>query len=154
MSEYEAQWRGAIARLAAGRPSSALVTSYAGSGDVIHSMRPMWRVGNTVFFQERLVRDRDIGPPKVADQFYEMVGERATLIAMMVHRYRSGPCRFRRCWRSSRPNRSPCSLPNVALQPTSARLSEGLRLSAYRDASASARVSRKLSRSLAAELER
>jgi hypothetical protein len=78
MAEYEAQWREAIARLAAGKPSSALVTSYAGSGDVIHSMRPMWRVGNTVFFQERLVLDRNIEPPNVADQFYELVGERST----------------------------------------------------------------------------
>ena len=78
MSEYEAQWREAIARLAAGKPSSALVTSYAGPGDVIHSMRPMWRVGNTVFFQERLVADRKIERPNVADQFYELVGERST----------------------------------------------------------------------------
>jgi hypothetical protein len=78
MSDYEAQWRAAIARLAAGKPSSALVTSYAGPGDVIHSMRPMWRVGNTVFFQERLVGDRNIAPPNVADQFYEIVGEHAT----------------------------------------------------------------------------
>jgi hypothetical protein len=78
MSEYEAQWREAIARLAAGKPSSALVTSYAGPGDVIHAMRPMWRVCNTVFFQERLVADRNIERPNVADQFYELVGERST----------------------------------------------------------------------------
>jgi hypothetical protein len=77
MSVYEAQWREAIARLAAGEPSSALVTSYAGPGDVIHSMRPMWRVGDTVFVQERLVLERRIEPPNVADQFYEIVGERA-----------------------------------------------------------------------------
>jgi len=79
MSGYEAQWREAIARLAAGKSSSALVTSYAGPGDVIHSMRPMWRVGNTVFIQERLVADRRIEPPNVADQFYALVGERSTV---------------------------------------------------------------------------
>jgi hypothetical protein len=78
ISEYEAQWREAIARLAAGKPSSALVTSYVGPGDVIHSIRPMWRVGNTVFLQERLVLDRNIESPNVAAQFYEIVGERST----------------------------------------------------------------------------
>jgi hypothetical protein len=45
-------------------------------------------------------------------------------------------------------------LPNVSLQLTSARSAEGLRLSAYRDASASALVSRILGRPLAAELGR
>jgi contact-dependent growth inhibition (CDI) system CdiI-like immunity protein len=78
MREYEAQWREAVARLAAGKASSALVTSYAGPGDVIHWMRPMWRVGKTVYFQDRLVMDRDVAPPKVAEQFYAIVGERST----------------------------------------------------------------------------
>jgi len=76
--DYEAQWREGIARLAAGERSSALVTSYAGPGDVIHSMRPMWRVGNTVYLQDRVVTNRDIGPTNVAEQFYEIVGERST----------------------------------------------------------------------------
>ncbi len=78
MSDYEAQWREGIARLAAGAVSSALVTSYAGPGDTIHSIRPMWRLGNVVYFQEHLVMDRDIGPPNVAGQFYAGVGERAS----------------------------------------------------------------------------
>ena len=78
MADYERQWREGIARLAAGERSSALVTSYAGPGDVIHSMRPMWRVGNTVYLQDRVVTNRDIGPTNVAEQFYEIVGERST----------------------------------------------------------------------------
>jgi len=45
-------------------------------------------------------------------------------------------------------------LPNESLQLPSARSSEGLRLGAYWDASASLLVSRILSRPLAAELER
>jgi hypothetical protein len=44
--------------------------------------------------------------------------------------------------------------PNEALQLSSARVAEGLRLSAWRDASASEQVSRILSRPLAAELKR
>jgi hypothetical protein len=78
MREYEVHWREALARLAAGEASSALVTSYAGPGEVIHSMRPMWRVGKTVYFQDRLVLDRNIEAPRVAEQFYELVGERTT----------------------------------------------------------------------------
>ena len=76
--DYEAHWREAIARLAAGEASSALVTSYAGSGDVIHFIRPMWRVGQTVYFQERMVMDQDVAPPNVAGHFYGIVGERST----------------------------------------------------------------------------
>ena len=78
MHDYEAQWREGIARLAAGEPSSALVTSYAGPGDVIHFIRPMWRVGQTVYLEERMVMDRDIAPPTAAEQFYELVGARST----------------------------------------------------------------------------
>ena len=79
MRDYEMQWREGIARLAAGESSSALITSYAGPGNVIHFIRPMWRVGSTVYFQERMVLDRDVAPPNVAEQFYEIVGERSTL---------------------------------------------------------------------------
>ena len=78
VGDYEAQWREGIARLAAGEASSALVTSYAGSGDVIHFIRPMWRVGQMVYFQERIVMDRDVAPPNVAGHFYEIAGERFT----------------------------------------------------------------------------
>jgi hypothetical protein len=77
--DYEAQWREGIARLAAGESSSALVTSYAGPGNATHTMRPMWRLGNVVYFRDRLVFGRDIPPPRVAEQFYALVGERITV---------------------------------------------------------------------------
>ncbi|HEY9228617.1 MAG TPA: hypothetical protein VIP11_18325 [Gemmatimonadaceae bacterium] len=78
MRDYEKQWREGVARLATGVVSSALITSYAGPGDAIHSMRPMWRVGQTVYLQDRLVVGRDIAPPNVAEQFYDLIGARST----------------------------------------------------------------------------
>lgn len=75
---YEAQWREAVARLAAGRTSSALVTSYRGPGAAFHSMWPMWRVGQTVYVQERLVLDDTIDATDDAEAFYSRVGDRNT----------------------------------------------------------------------------
>jgi hypothetical protein len=76
MADYEAQWREGVARLAAGHASSALVTSYRGPGAAVHSMWPMWRIGQTVFVQERLVVDDTITEDAVAEQFYARVGDR------------------------------------------------------------------------------
>jgi hypothetical protein len=78
MAQYEAQWREAVARLAGGHTSSALITSYRGSGLSPHSMWPMWRAGTTVFIHERLVLDDTIGNEDVAEQFYARVGPRRT----------------------------------------------------------------------------
>lgn len=75
--DYEAQWRQGIARLAAGEPSSALVTSYGGPDAGFHLMWPMWRVGNQVVFHEQLVPGEAITEPDVAAHFYAAVGERA-----------------------------------------------------------------------------
>lgn len=78
MAEYEAQWREGVARLAAGHASSALVTSYRGPRANLHSMWPMWRIGQTVFFQERLVLGDTMTEDGVAEQFYARVGDRHT----------------------------------------------------------------------------
>jgi hypothetical protein len=78
MVEYEAQWREGVARLAAGQASSALVTSYRGPRANLHSMWPMWRIGQTVYIQERLVLDDTITGDAVAEQFYARVGDRHT----------------------------------------------------------------------------
>jgi hypothetical protein len=77
MRDYESQWREGIARLAAGHPSSALVTSYAGPEAGFHMMWPMWRIGSDVFFHEHLVPADAIAEP-VAEHFYAAVGERQT----------------------------------------------------------------------------
>jgi hypothetical protein len=77
--DYEGQWREGVARLAAGHPSSALITSYAGPDGAVHSMWPMWRVGNTVFLQQRLVPSGLISPSAGAENFYGLVGERHTV---------------------------------------------------------------------------
>jgi hypothetical protein len=77
-ADYEAQWREGVARLAAGHASSALVTSYRGPDAAFHSMWPMWRVGNTVFVQERRVLDDTIIASRVSEQFYARVGDRRT----------------------------------------------------------------------------
>jgi hypothetical protein len=76
VSDYEAQWREGIARLAAGTESSALVTSYAGPDAAFHFMWPMWRVRDRIAFQERLVPGDAITGPDVRTQFYRAVGER------------------------------------------------------------------------------
>jgi len=60
--DYEAQWREAIARLAAGQPSSALVTSYCGPRAGYHSMWPMWRIKDQVVFHEQLVPGDVVAP--------------------------------------------------------------------------------------------
>ena len=78
VADYQAQWREGIARLAAGQPSTALVTSYRGGGAAFHSMWPMWRIGQTVYVQERLVLDDTVAATDVSQQFYDRVGERHT----------------------------------------------------------------------------
>lgn len=78
-SDYEAQWREGIARVAAGESSSALVTSYAGPQAAFHFMWPMWRVGTDIIFTERLVFGDIIHEPGVVASFYEAVGERRPL---------------------------------------------------------------------------
>ena len=77
--DYERQWREGVARLAANHKSSALITSYAGPEAAAHSMWPMWRVGNTVFFQERLVLCDLLPESPTAADFYDLVGERAAV---------------------------------------------------------------------------
>ena len=78
VADYQAQWREGIARLAAGQASTALVTSYRGAGAAFHSIWPMWRVGQTVYVQERLILDETIGATDVSEQFYSRVGDRST----------------------------------------------------------------------------
>lgn len=75
ISDYEAQWREGIARLAAGNESSALITSYAGPDAAFHFMWPMWRVRDQVLFHERLVPGEAIAGSDVKTQFYRAVGE-------------------------------------------------------------------------------
>ena len=38
----------------------------------------MWRIGGSVYIQDRLIVDRDIVSSDVAQQFYSLVGKRAT----------------------------------------------------------------------------
>jgi CdiI N-terminal domain len=78
MQDYESQWREGIARLAAGMPSSALITSYAGPDAGFHSMWPMWKVGDQVVFHEHLVPDEVVNHSDIADSFYAAVGDRRT----------------------------------------------------------------------------
>jgi hypothetical protein len=77
-SDYERQWRAGVARLAAGHGSTALITSYAGPNADFHAMRPMWRVGGTVFVQDRLVLG-ELVATGAAEEFYALVGERRTV---------------------------------------------------------------------------
>jgi hypothetical protein len=74
--DYEAQWREAIARLAAGAASSALITSFGGPDADVHFMWPMWRVKDQVVFHERLLTDAIVKAPTSVQDFYSAVGER------------------------------------------------------------------------------
>jgi len=79
MRDYEAQWREAIARLLAGQPTSALVTSYRGPETGHHLIWPMWREGTTVHLQERLVLTEQLPEPFDPASVYALVGERVTV---------------------------------------------------------------------------
>jgi len=78
IQDYEKQWREGVARLAAGRSSSALITSYAGPDAGFHSMWPMWKIGDQVVFHEHLVPNEVIAQSDVIGSFYAAVGERRT----------------------------------------------------------------------------
>jgi len=79
MAEYEAQWRTAVARLLAGQTESALLTSYRGPEAAYHFLWPMWRVGTTVYLQERIVLTEDLAEPFDPGQPWTVVGERSTV---------------------------------------------------------------------------
>ena len=76
--DYEAQWREAIARLAGGERSSALITSYGGPRATFHSVWPMWRIKDQVIFHEQLVPGEVVAGPDIAAHFYAAVGDHRT----------------------------------------------------------------------------
>jgi hypothetical protein len=47
----KAQWRGGVARLAHGAPSTALMTAYRGPGEEPHLLWALWREDSHVYVQ-------------------------------------------------------------------------------------------------------
>ena len=71
-SQYDAQWREGIARLATGVRSSALVTSYGGPDAAEHEVWSLRRDGTAVVLRRHLVHDAVIAVDHVADSFYAL----------------------------------------------------------------------------------
>ena len=76
VADYERQWREALARLAQGAPSSALMTAYRGPGAVAHAMWALWRNGEHVYVQEHLVLGAELDSPFDPSSPHAHIGER------------------------------------------------------------------------------
>lgn len=73
-SDYDAQWREGVARLATGS-SSALVTSYGGPDARDHEIWAMWRTGATVMLRRQSITGATIALDDAGESFYALVGE-------------------------------------------------------------------------------
>jgi hypothetical protein len=78
-TDYLAQWKEGIARLAGGERSSALVTSYGGASAREHEMWPMWREGSEALLQRQRVSGELITSATSGEPFYSLVDQRPIL---------------------------------------------------------------------------
>ncbi|HEU4647789.1 MAG TPA: hypothetical protein VFS33_01920 [Gemmatimonadales bacterium] len=76
MAAYEAQWRAAIARLAHGARSTALVTAYRGPQDEPHLLWALWREDPYVYLQELSILASELDAPFDPMAPYAQVGTR------------------------------------------------------------------------------
>ena len=79
MRDYEAHWRDAVSRLLSGKPCSVLITSYRGPGADYHFAWPMWRDGQAVYVQERLLFAEPLPRPFDPAAAWDLVGERVMM---------------------------------------------------------------------------
>jgi hypothetical protein len=76
IGDYQRQWREGIARLAAGAPSTALMTAYRGPEDRPHIMWALWRDETYVYIQEQTVLPAELDAPFDPRSPYAQTGER------------------------------------------------------------------------------
>jgi hypothetical protein len=75
-SEYEAQWRAGLARLASARQPTALMTAYRGRTAEPHVMWVLWPEGDDVYVQELSVLPCDLDAAFDPHLAHEHVGTR------------------------------------------------------------------------------
>jgi hypothetical protein len=77
--DYEAQWRHAIASLLSGNEKAALIVEYLGPEAKHLRWWPMYRIEDTVYFQEQILFFDQLEEPFLLEKAFSFVGERKTI---------------------------------------------------------------------------